>query len=131
VHNAEYAQKQFEFMEEEATAPSLSESRQNWGPEHGRGNIPHNDAIETELDWAAGEGATSIRKSLVQRNAVGERVYAPDGSYLYPDASYVLDGIRYNTNYVSNLNDLEREIRAFEKMSLADADAVHTLMYRY
>jgi hypothetical protein len=109
----------------------MPESRENWGPEHGRGNVAHNNAIEDELDWAADEGATSIRKSRVQRDAAGNRVYAPDGSYIYPDASYVLDGTRYNSNFVSNMNDLEREQDAFEKMCLADPEAVNTLIHRY
>ncbi len=38
-------------------------SRTNWGPEHGKGNVKHNNAIEQELDWAESKGASSIRKN--------------------------------------------------------------------
>lgn len=48
------------------------------------------------------DGATDLRKNRVQRDVNGNRVYAADGTYTRPDASYVLNGKRYNTNYISN-----------------------------
>ena len=111
-------------------------SRTNWGAEHGKGNVKHNNAIETELDNAASNGATDIRKNRVQRDSNGNRVYAPDGKYTRPDASYVIDGQRYNTNYVSNyeldnIDELNREIEAFNRMCDADPDAINQLIFKY
>ena len=40
-------------------------SRTRWGKEHGRGNVKHNNAIETELDKAYIDGASDIRKNRV------------------------------------------------------------------
>jgi len=37
-------------------------SRTTWGPEHGRGNVRHNNALETELDIASNSGATDIEE---------------------------------------------------------------------
>ncbi len=34
------------------------------------------------------------------------------------------DGVRHNTNYVSNPRDLKRELEAFESMKRADPDAI-------
>ena len=111
-------------------------SRTNWGAEHGKGNVKHNNAIETELDNAASNGATDIRKNRVQRDSNGNRVYAPDGKYTKPDASYVIDGQRYNTNYVSNygldnIDELNREIEAFNRMCDADPDSITQLIFKY
>jgi hypothetical protein len=48
------------------------------------------------------------------------------------------DGVRHNTNYVSNARDLKRELEAFEAMVRADRKAIHelylldgTLLQRY
>ena len=111
-------------------------SRTNWGAEHGKGNVKHNNAIETELDNAASNGATDIRKNRVQRDSNGNRVYAPDGKYTKPDASYVIDGQRYNTNYVSNygldnIDELNRKIEAFNRMCDADPDSITQLIFKY
>ena len=108
-------------------------SRTNWGPEHGRGNIKHNNAIETELDRAYSDGATDIRKNKIQKRADGS---SANGSRIRPDASYVINGVRYNTNYVSNyrLNnnrELNRELKAFKKMYEADTNAVNRLVFQY
>ncbi|RKI77006.1 hypothetical protein D7V90_20000 [bacterium 1xD42-87] len=112
------------------------ESRTTWGAEHGKGNVKHNNAIESELDQAFADGASDIRKNRVQRDANGNRVYSPNGSYTRPDASYVIDGKRYNTNYVSNnsldnIEELNRELEAFQRMIDADPDAVNRLVFQY
>lgn len=109
------------------------ESRTRWGSEHGKGNVKHNNAIEDDLDAAFNNGATDIRKNRVQRDANGNRVYS-NGTYTRPDASYVMDGVRYNTNYVSNpndINEIERELEAFAKMVEADPNAVNRLVFNY
>jgi hypothetical protein len=109
-------------------------STTRWGGEHGRGNVRHNNAIETELDWANEQGATSIRKNRVQRDATGARVRADDGSFTRPDASYVLEEKRHNTNYVSqpeSTAELNRELDAFKKMVEADPKAQTSLRIRY
>ncbi len=51
----------------------------------------------------------------------GPRFRRPDASSLRPD------GVRHNTNYVSNLRDIKREIAAFEAMVRADRKAIHEL----
>lgn len=51
----------------------------------------------------------------------GTRFRKPDASSLRPD------GVRHNTNYVSNAKDLQRELDAFEAMIRADPDAIHEL----
>ena len=111
-------------------------SRTRWGKEHGRGNVKHNNAIETELDKAYIDGASDIRKNRVQRDANGKRVYSSDGKYTRPDASYVLNGKRYNTNYISNytldnVDELNRELEAFQRMVEADSDAINRLVFQY
>jgi hypothetical protein len=37
------------------------------------------------------------------------------------------DGVRHNTNYVSNPRDMKRELEAFDAMVRADSDAIHEL----
>ncbi len=106
-------------------------SRIKWGKEHGRNNVRHNNAIENELDWAESQGAISIRKNRIQRDVNGDTV-----SRRKPDASYVINGKRYNTNYVSNyeLNntrELNRELDAFNSMCEADTDAYTSLVFQY
>jgi len=115
---------------------SSNVSRTRWGAEHGKGNVKHNNAIETELDTAFMDGATDLRKNRVQRDVNGNRVYAADGTYTRPDASYVLNGKRYNTNYISNymlddIDELNRELDAFRRMVEADPDAITRLEFDY
>ena len=106
-----------------------------WGKEHGKGNIKHNNAIELELDIASNNGATDIRKNRVQRDVNGNRVYS-NGNFMKPDASYIMNGVRYNTNYVSkytldNQMEINREFEAFKKMYNADPNAVNILILQY
>jgi hypothetical protein len=102
------------------------------GPPHTRSNRPHNEAIEDELAVREGAGHTRLDKNKAQRDAAGDRVFdtrpvrgtrfrKPDASSLRPD------GVRHNTNYVSNAKDLRRELEAFEAMHRADPDAIHEL----
>ncbi|MDE5907728.1 MAG: hypothetical protein K2H52_03125 [Lachnospiraceae bacterium] len=114
----------------------IETSRTRWGAEHGTGNAKHNNAIENELDDAFANGATDIRKNRVQRDANGIRVYDSNGNYVRPDASYILDGQRYNTNYVSNytldkIDELNRELDAFMRMVEADPNAINRLIFKY
>ena len=51
----------------------------------------------------------------------GVRFRRPDASSVRPD------GVRHNTNYVSNSNDMTRELEAFEAMRRADPRAIHEL----
>jgi len=113
-----------------------SESRTDWGPEHGRGNAKHNNAIEDELNVASQNGATDIRKNRVQVDADGNRVYYSGHRYTRPDASYIIGGTRYNTNYVSNYMldnpaEISREWEAFINMQNADPNAVNMLVLIY
>ena len=57
------------------------ESKTTWGAEHGKGIGKHNNAIESELDQVFVDGASDIRKNRVQRDANGNRVYFPNGSF--------------------------------------------------
>ncbi len=114
-------------------------SRTNWGNEHGHNNPPHNNSIEVELDWALNMGATDIAKNGWQRDASGNYVSYTDPvtnrqRRIRPDASYTIDGVRYNTNYVSNnnsLSELKRELTAYQHMIEADPDAINTLVINY
>ena len=113
---------------------SKSKSRTNWGEEHGKGNTKHNNAIEDELDFAHQNGASSIRKNKVQVDVDENRVYYDGKHYIKPDASYVMNGKRYNTNYVSNPNssrEVEREIKAYLNMCKSDPQAYNRLIFRY
>ncbi|WPB74543.1 hypothetical protein KYC5002_36680 [Archangium violaceum] len=109
-----------------SNTPTLST---RYGPPHTRQNPTHNEAIERELASREAAGHTSLRKDRVQRDAAGKRVHdeAPVGEVRFrrPDASSVRpDGVRHNTNYVSNPRDLKRELEAFESMKRADPDAI-------
>ena len=114
-------------------------SRENWGTEHGRNNPPHNNSIEVELDWASSVGATDIMKAKRQVDAAGNDVFYIDSvtgkkRRIFPDAGYTIDGVRFNTNYVSNnrsKSGMEREMEAFKHMAEADPDAVNTLVILY
>ena len=110
--------------------------RTRWGARHTSKNIKHNNAIEDELDKAFKDGATSIRKNRVQRDINGKRVYSSGGYYTRPDASYILNGKKYNINYISNymldnLNELDRELEVFKRMSEADPNAINRLVFKY
>ncbi len=103
-----------------------------YGKPHTRENPTHNEAIERELASREAAGHKNLRKDRVQRNAAGKRVYddAPVGEVRFrrPDASSVRpDGVRHNTNYVSNPRDLKRELEAFDAMKRADPEAIHEL----
>jgi hypothetical protein len=112
-------------VSDDASTNGSGISRTNWGAEHGKGNVEHNNWIENQLDAAEDRGATDMRKNRVQRDAEGNRVRTPDGGYTRPDASWVEDGVRYNGNRTSNLNNLDRETEAFLKMIEADPNAVN------
>jgi hypothetical protein len=110
-------------------APQLST---RYGKPHTRENPPHNEAIERELASREAAGHTSLRKDRVQRNAAGRRAYDEDPvwnvRFRRPDASSVRpDGVRHNTNYVSNPREMKRELEAFDSMKRADPEAIHEL----
>lgn len=99
-----------------------------------KNNPKHNNAIEDELDWAYVNGASDLRKNQPQVDLNGARVYSSTGGYRKPDASYVLNGNRYNTNYVSNpnsLSELQRELAAFLSMLNNDPNAMNCLKIKY
>jgi uncharacterized protein YidB (DUF937 family) len=103
-----------------------------YGSPHTRSNRPHNEVIEDELAAREGAGHTRLDKNKAQRDAAGERVFDPrpvrSTRFRKPDASSLRpDGVRHNTNYVSNPKDLQRELEAFEAMLRADPDAIHEL----
>ncbi|MFY0565215.1 hypothetical protein ACN28E_15390 [Archangium lansingense] len=109
--------------------PALST---RYGKPHTQENPTHNETIERDLASRESAGHTSLRKNRVQRNAAGKRVYdeAPvrEVRFRRPDASSVRpDGVRHNTNYVSNPRDLKHELEAFEAMKRADPEAIHEL----
>jgi RHS repeat-associated protein len=45
-----------------------------WGPEHAKGNILHNNAIENELNRAESQGASLIKKNKAQVDVYGNKV---------------------------------------------------------
>lgn len=103
-----------------------------YGPPHTRQNPRHNEAIEKELAAREKAGHSELRKNKSQVDAEGDpitdetpgkrpRFRRPDASSLRPD------GVRHNTNYVSNIRDLKRELQAFEDMVQTDPRAVHEL----
>jgi hypothetical protein len=103
-----------------------------YGPPHTQQNPPHNEAIERELAARQAAGHTELRKNKAQVDAKGESVPVekPVGGARFrrPDVSTLRpDGVRHNTNYVSNARDLKRELEAFEAMKLADDQAIHEL----
>jgi hypothetical protein len=100
-----------------------------YGKPHTRQNPPHNEAIEQELARRESVGHTDLRKNLAQVNAQGRRVQDPNPvegiGFRKPDVSSLRpDGVRHNTNYVSNPKDLQRELTAFEAMGRADRKAI-------
>lgn len=78
-------------------------------------------------------------KNKRQEDAAGNRVYFTDpdsgkSRFIKPDASYTIDNIRFNTNYVSNnklKSEMVREMRAFEHMVEADPNAVNSIIIEY
>jgi hypothetical protein len=103
-----------------------------YGPPHTRQNRAHNEAIEKELAAREAAGHTDLRKNKAQMSAEGTRLLdqnpASRPRFRKPDASSVRpDGIRHNTNYVSDPKDLRRELDAFEAMKRADPAAIHEL----
>ncbi|AKJ02793.1 hypothetical protein [Archangium gephyra] len=103
-----------------------------YGKPHTRQNPTHNEAIEEELARREAAGHTDLRKNLAQENARKQRVFterASDGAgFRRPDVSSIRpDGIRHNTNYVSNPKDLRRELDVFASMVRADQNAIHEL----
>ncbi|HYO66432.1 MAG TPA: hypothetical protein VEU33_10145 [Archangium sp.] len=103
-----------------------------YGPPHTRKNPPHNEAIEGELATREAAGHTGLRKNKQQVDARQQPMDDPNPvrgiKFRRPDASSVrLDGVRLNTNYVSNSRDLKRELEAFDSMVRADPGAIHEL----
>ncbi|WPB77801.1 hypothetical protein KYC5002_01375 [Archangium violaceum] len=103
-----------------------------YGPPHTRKNPPHNEAIEGELATRESAGHTGLRKNKQQVDARQQPVDDPNPvrgiKFRRPDASSVRpDGVRHNTNYVSNSRDLKREMEAFDSMVRADPGAIHEL----
>ncbi len=103
-----------------------------YGPPHTKENPAHNEAIERELAAREAAGHTGLRKNKAQWNSRDERVFdqhAANGPrFRKPDVSSVRpDGVRHNTNYVSNPRDMKRELEAFEAMIRADRSAIHEL----
>jgi hypothetical protein len=121
-------------MDEGGRAASTSgELLTRYGPPHTRQNPRHNNTIERELAAREAAGHTDLRKNKAQRRAQqNARVYddVPEQGPFFrkPDASSLRpDGVRHNTNYVSNPRDLKRELDAFEGMKRADPRAIHEL----
>jgi hypothetical protein len=103
-----------------------------YGKPHTRQNPQHNEAIEKELARREAAGHTDLRKNRPQQNAdkvdVYDRKPAKGVGFRKPDVSSIRpDGVRHNTNYVSNPRDMQRELEAFEAMRRADLSAIHEL----
>ncbi|WP_147332903.1 hypothetical protein [Archangium gephyra] len=111
------------------SAPKLST---RYGKPHTRQNPPHNETIEEELARREAAGHTDLRKNKPQQSAskadVRDREPVKGVGFRKPDVSSIRpDGVRHNTNYVSNPRDLQRELDAFESMIRADPKAIHEL----
>jgi hypothetical protein len=109
--------------------PALST---RYGKPHTRQNPPHNEAIEQELARREAAGHKDLRKNQPQLDAKRQNVYDQNPvkgvRFRKPDASSLRpDGVRHNTNYVSNPRDLGRELEAFDSMLRADPTAIHEL----
>jgi hypothetical protein len=117
---------------EDLSRASGAQLSTRYGPPHTRENPAHNEAIEKEMAAREAAGHTGLLKNKAQRNAQDKRVY-DEGAvagprFRKPDVSSVRpDGVRHNTNYVSNPRDLKRELEAFEAMVQADRKAIHEL----
>jgi hypothetical protein len=75
---------------------------------------------------------TDLRKNQPQVNARRRNVEDPSPAkgirFRKPDVSSVRpDGVRHNTNYVSNQRDIQRELDAFDSIIRADPRAIHEL----
>ncbi|HYO56731.1 hypothetical protein [Archangium sp.] len=73
-----------------------------------------------------------MRKNKPQQNAnkvdVHDREPVKGVGFRKPDVSSIRpDGVRHNTNYVSNARDLQRELDAFDSMIRSDPKAIHEL----
>lgn len=117
---------------EDVSGANGSKLSTRYGPPHTKENPAHNEAIERELEARERAGHTDLRKNKAQWDADGERVFdkgAVKGPrFRRPDVSSVRpDGVRHNTNYVSNPKDLQRELEAFDAMWRADKDAINEL----
>jgi len=111
------------------SGPKLST---RYGKPRTRQNPPHNEAIEQELARREAAGHTGLRKNEAQVNAQNMRVDDPNPlarhRFRKPDVSSRRpDGLRHNTNYVSNPRDLQRELDAFSSMVRADPMAIQEL----
>ncbi|HYO68596.1 MAG TPA: hypothetical protein VEU33_21195 [Archangium sp.] len=111
------------------SGPKLST---RYGKPHTRQNPPHNEAIEEELARREAAGHTGLRKNKRQQNADGRPLEDPELEssirFRKPDVSSVRpDGVRHNTNYVSDSQNMRRELEAFEAMLRADKSAIHEL----
>lgn len=107
-------------------------SSTRYGPRHTKENPAHNEAIERELAAREAAGHGELRKNKAQWNSRGDRVFDGEATngprFRRPDVSSLRpDGVRHNTNYVSNPGDLKRELEAFEAMVRADRRALHEL----
>ncbi len=116
-------------MDDSSGGSSLST---RYGKPHTRENPPHNEAIEEELARREAAGHTGLRKNKAQRTAQGDRVYDSEPvqgvRFRRPDVTSVRpDGVRHNTNYVSNARDMQRELTALDSMIRADPLAIHEL----
>jgi hypothetical protein len=103
-----------------------------YGPPHTRKNPPHNEAIEQELAARERAGHGELLKNKAQWNAEKQRVFEQSPGkgprFRRPDASSLRpDGVRHNTNYVSNPKNLKDELDAFDAMVRADQYAIHEL----
>ncbi|HZH16058.1 MAG TPA: hypothetical protein VE057_17040 [Archangium sp.] len=115
-----------------ATCAMMGGLSTRYGKPHTRQNPPHNEAIEEELARREAAGHTDLRKNKPQQNAskieVYDRMPIKGVGFRRPDVSSIRpDGIRHNTNYVSNSRDLQRELDAFDSMVRADKEAIHEL----
>ncbi|HYO73349.1 MAG TPA: hypothetical protein VEU33_45520, partial [Archangium sp.] len=115
--------------DESGGGPKLST---RYGKPHTRQNPPHNEAIEEELARREAAGHIDLRKNKPQQNAskidVHDRMPPKGVGFRRPDVSSIRpDGVRHNTNYVSNSRDLQRELDAFDSMVRADKEAIHEL----
>jgi len=90
-------------------------------------------AMCSTMDEGGQAASNGGEKNKAQRRAQqNARVYddVPEQGPFFrkPDASSLRpDGVRHNTNYVSNPRDLKRELDAFEGMKRADPRAIHEL----
>jgi hypothetical protein len=103
-----------------------------YGPPHTEQNPLHNNTIERELAAREAAGHTDLLKNKAQVNAQRQPAIAPNPAagkrFRRPDVSSLRpDGVRHNTNYVSNPRNLQRELDAFDAMVTADKKAIHEL----